>query len=115
MKISEAKHAVHLSEWRSLIAQRSNSGQSVRAWCAENGFTEQQYYYWIRRVREEAPPEETIKPTCNLVKVDLPREPLTNHSQSKLKSIVIRYGTATVELPQNTSCDYIAGILRGLQ
>lgn len=115
MKISEAKRVVRLSEWRSLIAQRSNSGQSIRAWCTENGFTEQQYYYWLRCVRTEALSSvHADSATCSLVKVDLPRTQVSGHSQSELQSIIIRHGTATVELPQNTSCDYIAGILRGL-
>ena len=114
MKISEAKRMVCLSEWRSLIAQRSNSGLSIRAWCAENGFTEQQYYYWLRCVRNAALSEDAGKPSCSLVKVDFPRVPVSESSQSELKSIVIRHGVAIVELPQNTSFDYIAGILRGL-
>ena len=114
MKISEAKRMVRLSAWRNLIAQRSNSGLSIRAWCAENGLTEQQYYYWLRCVRAEALSKDADKASYSLVKVDLPHEPVSDHLQSALKSIVIRHGTATVELPANTSCDYIAGILRGL-
>lgn len=114
MKISEAKRMVRLSEWRSLIAQRSNSGLSIHAWCAENGFTEQQYYYWLRCVRDEALSEDAGKTSCSLVKVDLPQASVSAPSQSALKSIVIRHGTATVELPENTSCAYIVGILRGL-
>ena len=33
MKISEAKRIVRLLAWRSLIAQRSNRGVSIRAYC----------------------------------------------------------------------------------
>ena len=32
MKVSVGKPRVCLSEWRSLMIQRSNSGQSVRVW-----------------------------------------------------------------------------------
>ena len=69
MKVSEMKRLVRLSEWRSLIIQRSKSGQSIRAWCEENGFTEQQYYYWLRRVRNEALSLDVDSPSCSLVKV----------------------------------------------
>ena len=115
MKVSEVKRLVRLSEWRSLIIQRSNSGQSIRAWCEENGFTEQQYYYWLRRVRNDALSGNIASPSCNLVKVDMSQMPVSAPSQLEQKSIIIRHGSTTVELPGNTTCDYIVGVLKGLE
>ena len=52
MTIPEAKRI--MNEERRLIHERQESGQSVRAWCRQNGIRENSYYYWLRIIREEA-------------------------------------------------------------
>ncbi len=41
--------------WRDLIRQQAASGQSVAAFCAARGLTEQLLYYWRKRLNAEAP------------------------------------------------------------
>jgi hypothetical protein len=41
--------------WRDLIQQQAASGQSVHAFCAARGFTEQSFYYWRKRLNAKAP------------------------------------------------------------
>ena len=41
--------------WRDLIQQQAASGQSVSAFCAQRGLTEQSLYYWKKRVSKEVP------------------------------------------------------------
>ena len=54
MTIPEAKRITRMNEWRRLIHERQQSGQSVKAWCLQNGIRENRYYYWLRIIREEA-------------------------------------------------------------
>ena len=54
MTISEAKRITRMNEWRQLIHERQQSGQSVRTWCLQNGIRENSYYYWLRIIREAA-------------------------------------------------------------
>lgn len=54
MTIPEAKRITRMNEWKQLIHERQQSGQSVRAWCLQNGIRESSYYYWLRIIREEA-------------------------------------------------------------
>ena len=54
MTTSEAKRITRMNEWRQLIDERQQRGQSVRAWCLQNGIRENGYYYWLRIIREEA-------------------------------------------------------------
>ena len=54
MTISEAKRITRMNEWKQLIHERQQSGQSVRTWCLQNGIRENSYYYWLRIIREEA-------------------------------------------------------------
>jgi hypothetical protein len=41
--------------WRDLIQQQAASGQSVSAFCAQRGLTEQSLYYWRKRMNKEVP------------------------------------------------------------
>ena len=54
MTIPEAKRITRMNEWKQLIHERQQSGQSVRIWCLQNGIRENSYYYWLRIIREEA-------------------------------------------------------------
>ncbi|MEG2624621.1 MAG: hypothetical protein RSC06_17190, partial [Clostridia bacterium] len=40
--------------WKSRVASCRSSGQSVKAWCAENAICVQTYYRWERKVLAEA-------------------------------------------------------------
>jgi len=42
-------------EWDSLIAAQKRSGLSVKQFCAERGFTEQSFYFWRKRLRQQTP------------------------------------------------------------
>lgn len=55
-RTADAKSARSRSEyWRELIRQQAGSGQSVHAFCAARGFTEQSFYYWRKRLNKDAP------------------------------------------------------------
>ena len=41
--------------WRNLIQQQAVSGQPVRVFCSERGLTEQSFYYWRKRLSQQAP------------------------------------------------------------
>jgi hypothetical protein len=41
--------------WRDLIQQQAASGQSMSAFCAQRGLTEQSLYYWKKRLNKQAP------------------------------------------------------------
>lgn len=47
-RISGSQHLVKVARWRELLSQHRLSGVSVRAFCASEGLTEQQFYYWKR-------------------------------------------------------------------
>ena len=69
MTIPEAKRIARINEWRQLIQERQQSGQSVRAWCQQNGIRESSYYSWLRIIREEAL-RETENRSGALVRVE---------------------------------------------
>ena len=50
MNARELKHEALLVEWREKIVACRSSGQTVRQWCREQGFTEKTYYRWEREI-----------------------------------------------------------------
>jgi hypothetical protein len=41
-------------DWRGLIAAQKQSGVSVKQFCAQQGLTEQSFYYWRKRLQRPA-------------------------------------------------------------
>ena len=54
MKPSEVKQEYQLQVWGGMIQQQKASGLSVKSWCAENGVSENTYYYRLRKIRQRA-------------------------------------------------------------
>jgi transposase-like protein len=44
-----------VEQWRARFDQFKKSGKTVISWCEEHGFSQQQFYYWKKRLRELAP------------------------------------------------------------
>lgn len=42
------------NEWKHNIEERYASGQTVVAWCTENNINVKSYYYWQKKLRDEA-------------------------------------------------------------
>jgi hypothetical protein len=81
MTAREAKTQYQLKEWADRITNRSRSGQSIRAWCAENSISPRVYYYWLKRVREYAAqflPDVTTRNTA-MISVGQVAEPAAPH------------------------------------
>jgi hypothetical protein len=54
MSANAQKHQNQLKEWSERITERTGSGMTIKAWCAEKGIREGLYHYWLKRVREDA-------------------------------------------------------------
>lgn len=48
------KQNVQLSQWAGIIRDRNMSGQTISSYCSCHGITENQYYYWLRKLRTAA-------------------------------------------------------------
>jgi transposase-like protein len=52
MKVT--KHAIQKEKWQAMIRERTESGLSIKAWCAKNQVSEGSYYYWLKTIREDS-------------------------------------------------------------
>lgn len=93
-----------LQEWSQIIQAGQNSGLSKREFCRQNGISERQYYYWLKKLRETV--VETASPY--FVRLEDP----VNKREHMLR---IQIGQADLRLPANTDAEAVAAILRALQ
>ena len=114
MTIPEAKRITRMNEWKHLIHERQQSGQSVRAWCRQNGIRENSYYYWLRIIREEAL-RETENRSCALVRVEPEKLAVeTASSPPTSGGIVIRTHGVEAEFPPGTDIGMLAAFVKAL-
>ena len=50
MELRKVKYELNLDEWRKLVYECRNSGQTIRAWCEDHHICTQTYYRWQRAV-----------------------------------------------------------------
>ena len=114
MTISEAKRITRMNEWRQLIHERQQSGQSVRAWYLQNGIRENSYYYWLRIIREEVL-RKTENRSGTLVRVEPEKLAVETVSpQSSAGGIVIRANGVEAEFPSDTDIGILAAFVKAL-
>ena len=114
MTIAEAKRITRMNEWKQLIHEQQQSGQSIRTWCLQNGIREGSYYYWLRIIREEALCEAENKSGA-LVRVE--PEKLAVETVSPRPSsggIVIRTHGVEAEFPSGTDIGMLAAFVKAL-
>ena len=52
--VTAAKMNFRKEQWKQLILERQASGLSINNWCQQHGFKRTTYFYWLRRIRQEA-------------------------------------------------------------
>jgi len=94
------------SQWEARMAAYRTSGQTMKAWCAEQGIKVDQLKYWLykrkRGVRAEA------SATWLPVRVDAPAEP------SEEASLAVQVGTAQIEVQPGFSATLLREVVRAL-
>jgi transposase-like protein len=115
----EVTRNLRMNQWTEVVKECRSSGQSVAAWCAEHNINPKSYYYWLRRLREAACEALPSLSTGNnsIVPVNYPvhkNETITK-SQGSSPDILLHFGSATLELYNNTSATLIENTIRALQ
>jgi transposase-like protein len=49
------------SQWLQVIKKRNESGMTVKDFCQAEGITKDSYYYWLRKLREKASLDLSVK------------------------------------------------------
>lgn len=104
-------HQMRLAQWVPIIRECRGSSMTVKAWCAQNGIGEKQFYYWQRRVRKEAFAELQELPVDSskkLVELPMPRVPAFGNTAD----IIVRHGSYTLEICNSASPGLLESLLK---
>ena len=99
MNVRSIDSEIKLKQWTEIIRECRNSSQSVRSWCIEHDVDEKRYYYWLRKIREQA---------CKSM------EPAVSFQQV-VPIIKLHIDKITVEISDGMSQETISYVLNGIK
>ena len=101
--VLEVRDVYRAETWAMLIQECNNSGLTKREFCLQRGISEKSYYYWLRKLRNQA--EKSTE--SHLIKLD--------PTPSEEDILHIRYHGAELRLPSGVDMDVVAALLRSIQ
>lgn len=124
--MDQITHTVRNSKWKDIILQCQNrpAGMSVKQWMAENQISEKSYYYWQRKIRNEAfeqmnnssilpAVQETSKVSFAEIRIPEPKKSVSDIIPETIKpTAVIKTATMTIALSNDIADDLLSRILR---
>ena len=113
-KVTQVKTHLRLEQWKKIISECQNSGMPVRAWCVQNGFKEQSYYYYLKKIREQAIKDlpAPIKEEKPVVFQKLEVQPPVQNTKAV---VIIRLPNAVLEINEGASQQTVQAVLLALQ
>ena len=116
MGVQAMKHAALLQAWSGRIAECRSSGKTVKAWCEAEGVSIKTYYYWEKRIVAEGSQQANLPVTTQssmLMRVN-PETLSDEDTGSREACFTIRHGKSTITLPNGSSIETIADLVKAL-
>ena len=88
-----------LQKWAKLIAERSDSGLTIQAFCRERGISRNAYFYWLKRVRQAAC--QTLPAVENTRFAPLEISPVSAPPPNS-EMLTLRYGGISLDVYEST-------------
>ena len=91
--------------WAMVIRECQASGLSNREFCRQRGIVEKTFYYWLRKLREQAIENTPSVPA--LVPLETDSKPA--------EMLHIRFKGAELSVPETVDMDAVAALLKSIQ
>lgn len=98
-----------LTQWTSIIQECRANGMNVRKWCGENQVNEKQFYYWKRRILQEALASLVKKEEILVMFASLPA-PSSSQLLSSQVAVTFHYGDLKIEI-SNHACQPLLSLV----
>ena len=121
MELQKVKHELKVEEWRKLIYDCRNSGQTIRTWCKEHHISPQTYYRWQRAVwdagtqnlLERSKRQSAMKQDETAIFAECPLP--TPVQSAPAAAVIIRLDTVTLEIQNGVSPETVETVLRAVK
>lgn len=109
-------HEMRMANWTKLIQDCLSSGLSKKEWCLQNHVNEKLFYYWQRKIREEAYENQVVsKPVKQEAYfVEVPSLPKVQASITANISAKILVNGSTIEIVDSASDEFLHRLLGAL-
>ena len=107
---------VQLKRWAEILRERTESGQTIKAWCLENEIHEKTYYYWQRKLRETVCNELSNNAPATFLEIK-PIETLPGYSARSSESknqLKVEVGSIRITADSTYPPGQLAALLRDL-
>lgn len=119
-KLTVASHEARLSLWLERIRACKSSGLSVKEWCKQNGLTDKNYYYWMRKIKREA--FETLQEQTSIREVPFQEKTVfskvslpVSYTESTGTAAVLHINGMRIEIQNGASANTIQVLLSTVQ
>lgn len=115
-------HKVRCEQWTKIIKECLASGMNKTAWCREHGISDKSFFYWQRRLREEAyistvesslPAVNAVsipaKPSVDFVELRLPEQSAVSSTAFR-PDVIIRKDSFSLEISNTASAELLSRI-----
>lgn len=114
-KIQQIKPQKSMDYWKQLVIAQQQSGLSVTEYCRQQDIKYNAFYYWLRKIREEALeslPQLPEKSTTNPQFAVLSATTVTAAVQTQFSSLKLFCGPVSLEVNEQTSSEMLMQTLR---
>ncbi len=105
------KNELQLSHWAELIRECQTSGMKQTDWLQSKGITKDQYYYWRRKVRDQA--LDAVNASFVEMNVSAMNDKNTD-IQPTVPAASISMGKYTLEICESASQDFLLRLLKAV-
>jgi hypothetical protein len=125
-----ANQDYQIEKWRHLIKEYQESGMRLIDWCADNGVSKDQYYYWLNKIRSKyydvavnqlqttgTRSSVSIKPEGKSGEFVEIKPGVVNEviKQAGLPAAVLQKGNIRIEIMPSASASFIRQLLTAVQ
>lgn len=122
MNTRQIAQEYRMNQWIEIVRECRESGQTVTSWCREHDIDPKKYYYWLKKIRTAACKAlPTINKEGGIVPVEIqetsistPIKALKDIKDPATADIVIRLGSAVMEIHSNASASLIENAIKAL-
>ena len=117
-------HQVRLANWTKIIEQCNNcpAGTTAKQWLSDNGISDKSYYYWLRKLRQEAyasaekefpavRPSQEQQPAVTFAEIPLPNQQ-NSMTDTFMADAVIHTGTMVIGISNTVSDTLLSRLLK---